>query len=315
MTYKDAVWKTIAEEMRRDPSIFYYCEYRAPKALVDEFGWGRVNYAGIQETQMAGAGIGAALAGTRPIVYLHSADFALDCWGQLTDQAGMIRFKVAYKLDCPVVFWSGCAGGFRGTVHHSGYYVNWMANTPGIMVAIPSMAADAVGLWRTQLRQGRDPVYMFDARVTGIEGSVPDDDYTIPFGVADIKRKGSDVTIAAVGYWVHTALEAAEELAQQGIDAEVWDPRTLQPFDRESLVKSVKRTGGMVVVDQAPKIFGSTGEFFATVGEALTPIPPMARVATMNVPRGAASTLCGDYIYPTKEKIISAVKEVLRRKG
>jgi pyruvate dehydrogenase E1 component beta subunit len=315
MTYGTAGINTVAEEMRRDPSIFFYLEYAAygKMELMDEFGPERAAYAGIQETQMVGAGIGAALAGTRPIVYLHMSDFTLDAWGQIVDQAGMVRFKVAYELECPVVFWMGVAGANAATVHHSGYYANWMANTPGLITVIPSSPADVVGLWRNTLRNAKDPVCFLDQ--SGVtKGPVPDGDYIIPFGVADIKREGKDVTIAAVGNWVNVALSAAEDLAKEGIDAEVWDPRTLMPLDRESLIKSVRKTGAMVVVDQAPKSYGTTGEYIATVAEAITPVPPMARLATKDVPRGAASTLSGDYIYPTQGKIVEAVKAVLKRK-
>ncbi|GAH35625.1 unnamed protein product, partial [marine sediment metagenome] len=252
-------------------------------ALVKEFGSERVCYAGICETQMYGAGVGAALAGTRPIVDIFWSDFAVEAFGQLVLQAAKIRFKIAYKLDCPVVFRLDYAGIDYKTVHHSGCYHNWIANAPGLLVAVPSTPADVVGLWRTALRDNKDPVCMMNDRgVQGVSGPVPEDDYTIPFGVADVKRESSDVTIAAVGHYVHRALEVAEDLAKEGIDVEVWDPRTLTPFDRESLIKSVKKTGAMVVVDQAPKTFGTTGEFAMTVAEAVDPIPPMARVTTMD---------------------------------
>jgi pyruvate dehydrogenase E1 component beta subunit len=146
------------------------------------------------------------------------------------------------------------------------------------------------------------------------EGPVPDGDYTIPFGVGAVKREGSDVTIAAVGYWVNAALGWAEDLAAEGIDAEVWDPRTLTPFDREGLVKSVKKTGALVIIDQAPKTFGSTGEFAISVAEAITPVPPMARLATLDSPIPSSPALL-PAMYPSKDKLIAAVKDVLKRKG
>ena len=309
----------IMEEMRRDPTIWVNFEYgyffggtRKQDALT-EFGlMDRICPGGITETQTAGAGVGAALAGTRPIIQLMMSDFAVDCWGQIVLQAAKIRFKIAYKLDCPVIFRMGVAGGIRGTVHHSGYYGNWLANAPGLIVAIPSSPADVRGFWRTALRTNKDPVCMLENSMP--EGPVPDGDYTIPFGVADVKREGSDVTIAAVGYWVNSALEAAEDLASQGIDAEVWDPRTLKPLDRDSLIKSVKKTGALVAIDQAPKTFGGAGEFMATVAEAITPVPPMSRLATMDSPIPASTYLTAG-MYPTKDKIIKAVKDVLKRKG
>lgn len=313
MTCGEAVNRTIVEEMRRDPTIFIWGY--GPDSRAKEFGWERVGYGGISEHQWFGAGIGAALVGTRPIVNVIMSDFAVDAWGQLVLQAAKIRFKLAYKLDCPVVFnvGYGTIGGL--SVHHSSCFHNWLANAPGLLVAVPSTPADTRGLWRTALREAKDPVVMSpQLPVLGIKGPVPEDDYTIPFGVADVKREGSDVTIAAVGYWVHVALEVAEDLAKEGIDTEVWDPRTLTPFDRESLIDSVRKTGAMVAVDQAPKTFGTTGEFFATVAEAITPVPPMARVATMDAPIGFSKPL-EDYVLPNKDKLISAVKGVLKRKG
>ncbi len=146
-----------------------------------------------------------------------------------------------------------------------------------------------------------------------MEGPVPDGDYTIPLGKADIKREGKDVTIVAISYWVYEALQAADALAKDGISAEVWDPRTLIPLDRESLLASVRKTKAMVVVDQAPMTFGTTGEFSMTVAEAITPVPPIARCATMDVPIGAFPSLVG-YVYPNQKKIIQAVKDVLARK-
>ncbi len=327
MEIVEAQTVTIAEEMRRDPNIFIFGyndginrilvdrDVARIKPVIEEFGRERISATGICENHEAGAGVGAALAGTRPIVSLQSTDFALDAWGQLVQQAAMVRFKIGYKLECPVIFHMNVyAAGFRGTVHHSGCYWNWLANTPGLLTVVPATPADAVGLWRTALREAKDPMAFL--QTGSVKGPVPEGNYTIPFGKADIKHEGTDVTITAVGSsLVQMALQAAEDLADQGISAEVWDPRTLMPFDRKSLVKSVKKTGAMVIVDVAPKTFGTTGEFFATVAENIYPAPPMARVATMDVPRAAAYNISTDYIYPTKDKIISAVKEVLRLKG
>jgi pyruvate/2-oxoglutarate/acetoin dehydrogenase E1 component len=321
MTFSQAEGLTIVEEMRRDPTIFHYSlggEYSYPiggvpsQDVVKEFGWERSDFCGICETQMAGAGIGAALMGMRPIVNLNMADWALDAGWQVFVNATKMRFKLANKIDCPVVYRFSSGG---NTVHHSSRCHNWFANSPNMFVCVPSMAADARGLWRTVLRTTKDPVAMI--RCTGVDnikGPVPDNDYMIPFGKGDVKREGKDVTIAAVGYMVHLALSAAEDLAKAGINAEVWDPRTLTPFDREGLIASVKKTGAMVVVDDAPWSFGTTGEFGMSVGEAMTPVPPMARVATMDCPIPPPGAPLYNYIIPSTEKIIKAVKSVLGRK-
>ncbi len=328
MTFMEAVNKAIVEEMRRDPTIFTYC-WGGPyygaygiaaneaerKAQFQEFGEARSDFTGIEENGEAGAGIGAALMGMRPIVVLGMSDWALDAGWQVLVNAPKMRFKLGYALDCPVIY--KFYDGGTNAPHHSSRIHHWFANAPNMFVAIPSMGADAVGLWRTALRKAKDPVCMIESTsgtgVANIKGPVPEGDYMIPFGKGDVKREGKDVTIAAVGFNVHLALQAADDLIKAGINAEVWDPRTLMPFDRQSLIASVKKTGAMVVVDDTPKTFGGTGEFAMTIAEAVTPVPPMARVAMMDAPVAPKSVLT-DYIVPSKEKIVSAVKSVLARK-
>ncbi len=325
MTIEEAIDLTIVEEMRRDSTIFITgwpetknfventinCE-----AVVKEFGRERVPICGINEAQIAGAGIGAAIGGMRPIIDLQKPDFILDGGlGQIVQQAAQMRSKLGMKVNCPVMFLLILGLRSGRTTDHCGCYYNWMANAPGLFVVMPSMPADARGLLRTILRESKDPVAFF-ITTNGQKtppGPVPEGDYMIPFGKADIKREGKNVTIAGVGYSVYLALQAAEELAKEGINAEVWDPRTLTPFDRKSLIDSVNKTGALVVVDQAPKSFGTTAEFMATIAEAVTPIPPMARVASMDMPVFGSKPLM-DYILPNKEKIKKAVKDVIARK-
>jgi pyruvate/2-oxoglutarate/acetoin dehydrogenase E1 component len=314
MTTSAAQTQVITEEMRKNPKIYQITGIGvgAPK-MVEEFGWDRFRYTGICENIIAGSGVGAALAGGRPIVSLGMADFAQDGWAQIVQQAAKLRFKVANKLEIPLIYTMSITGGPGLTVHHSGSYHNWLANTPGLMVAIPTTPADVMGIWRWALRMAKDPIVILSAG-GGVEGPVPDDpNFMITPGKADIKREGKDVTIVAMGYWLPQCLEVAANLAKEGISVEVWDPRTLTPLDRESLIASVKKTGALVVVDQAPVTFGTTGEFMALVAENLTPVPPMARVATGDFPIGAFPTL-KDYVYPTQPKIIKAVKDVLARK-
>ena len=324
MTFADARVSTIVEEMRRDPTVFIFGQgtmtsfgYSGASSedLNKEFGQERIQFAPISETAMNGIGIGAALTGTRPIVEHGLSDFIMVAADQFINEAARIRFKLGGKVTCPVVFRIGYGlMGLGISVQHSNCYYRKFADTPGIITAIPSTPADVSGLWRTALR-GKNPVMMWESGLLGgLKGSVPEGDYTIPFGKGDIKREGSDVTIAAVGYMVQLALQAAEDLASQGIDAEVWDPRTLRPFDREGLINSVFKTGALVVVDQEPKTFGTTGEFAMTVAEAVDPVPPMARVTLEDYSIAFSPTL-EQYVMPTKEKIISAVKEVLGRKG
>ena len=315
-TYLTAL-DVILDEMRRDPTIFMLGPTLI-KDLKQEFGEHRIVSTGISETAACGAGIGAALAGARPIVDVMWSPFLIDAAGQVINQAAVWRFKLGNTVDMPVIFRQGYGlYNYGAGVQHSHCSHNLFANIPGLHLAVPSTPADLVGLWKTALRKAKNPTMIWESlgcSMRGVEGPVPEEDFTVPFGKGDVKREGRDVTIAAIGYMVHLSLEAAQELAGDGIDVEVWDPRTLSPFDRDGLLKSVTKTGAMVVVDQAPKTFGTTGEFIATVAEAgISPSPPMSRVASVDAPVGYSRPL-EQYVLPSKEKIISAVKNVITRK-
>lgn len=317
ISYGMAGLETIKEEMRRDQTIFILGPTLL-EDLKDEFGDHRIVCTGISEEAACAAGIGAALVGTRPIVDVTWSPFLIDAAGQVINQAAVWRFKLGNIVDIPVIFRQGYGlYGYGGGVQHSQCFHNLFANVPGLHVAVPSTPADLVGLWRTALRKAKNPTMVWESlgcALSGMEGPVPEEDYSTPFGVGDVKREGCDVTIAAVGYMVHLALQAAEDLSAEGIEAEVWDPRTLTPFDREGLISSVKKTGAMVVVDIAPKSFGTTGEFFASVAESpIMPLPPMARVASIDGPVGYSATL-ERYVQPDKPKILAAVRNVLERK-
>ena len=317
MSYSMAGMETIQEEMRRDPSIFWLGPTLLEN-LKDEFGSHRIVCTGISEEAACAAGIGAAMVGTRPVVDTTLSPFLIDAAGQVINQAAVWRFKLGNTVDIPVIFRQSYGMyNYGGGVQHSQCFHNLFANAPGLHLAVPSTPADLVGLWRTALREAKNPTMVWESwgcAMTGMEGPVPEEDYTTPFGKGDVKREGQHVTIAAVGYMVHLALQAAEDLASEGIEAEVWDPRTLTPFDREGLIQSVRKTGAMVAVDLAPKSFGTTGEFMATVAEShLVPSPPMARVASYDGPVGYSRSL-EHYVQPDKDKIISAVRDVLERK-
>lgn len=308
--------EAIAGEMRRDPTIFIYGQGnpQGNRALYEEFGPLRVNISPISETAMTGVAIGAAITGTRPICEHALSDFIMVCAEQFINEAGRIRFKLGNAVDCPAVYKIGY--GLKGglSVQHSNCYYNKFADTPGLIVAVPSMPADVAGLWRSALR-GKNPVQIWRSfQILGVQGPVPEGDHVVPFGKGAVQREGSDVTIAAIGWCVHLALQAAEELAGEGISAEVWDPRTLNPFDRAGLLQSVGKTGALVVADEEPMTFGTTGEFAMTVAEAMDPVPPMARVTLMDA-SVAFSPPLERYVLPTKDKIINAVKSVLQRKA
>jgi pyruvate/2-oxoglutarate/acetoin dehydrogenase E1 component len=317
VSYNTAGIDTISAEMRRDQNIMMLGP-TVHSDLRSEFGTTRVVNTALSEEAACAAGIGAALAGTRPIVDVMWSPFLIDAAGQIITQAAVWRFKMGNTVDIPVIFRQSYGMYHFGVgVQHSVCLHNLFANVPGVHLAVPSMPADLVGLWRTALREAKNPTMMWESlgcALSGIEGPVPEEDYTIPFGKGDTKREGRDVTIAAVGYMVHLALSAAEELAKEDIQAEVWDPRTLTPFDREGLLRSVAKTGAMVAVDLAPMSFGTTGEFIATVAEAaMNPTPPMSRVASLDAPIGFSRSL-ESYVQPDKDKIIAAVRAVMKRK-
>jgi len=240
-------------------------------------------------------------------------DFATDAWGQITQQAAMLHFKVANKIPIRLIITMSSTGGPGLTVHHSGAYHNWLANTPGLMVFVPTQANDVMGLWRWALRMAQDPVAMISAGGQTQGPCSEDPNFMLEPGKAAVVREGKDVTVVAYGYWQPEVLAVADTLAKEGISVEVWDPRTLAPLDRESLIASVKKTGALVAVDQTPYTFGAAGEFMALVGENITPAPPMGRICTADLPRAAFVTM-KDIVYPDQTKIAKMIRSVVARK-
>jgi len=310
-----AITNVIMAEMAKNPLIFAYQWGMPSKAMVTAYGWDHALYSSINEQNEVGAAIGAAMVGCKPIVNLSMSDFAIEATQQIVNQAAKPVFETGYKAKVGIILRAsyGAMGG--NSVMHSNCYYNWFANQPGLLVAVPSTPYDFTGLYRTALRSIDDPVFIFEGPGMGNTGDVPDADYTIPFGQGNVVQAGTDVTIAAIGpFWVAEALAVAATMAKSGISVEVWDPRTLNPLDKAGLIASVNKTGALVVVDQAPQTFGTAGEFLASVAEATKPIPPMARVTTMDLPIGFAPELEA-YVLPTQAKIAAAVTAVLAKKS
>ena len=275
MLFTAAIARTIAEEMRRDPDVFVMGEdvgviggiYGASKGLLEEFGRERIRQTPISEAGFVGAGLGAACTGMRPIVELMYMDFTFVCMDQILNQIAKTRYVFGGKAKIPLVIrgQQGVGGGNAAT--HSQSVESLFLNFPGLKIVVPSTAADAVGLLRTAIRDD-NPVLFFEHKklYKGGKWEVPDDpEYMIPFGVADIKRKGTDVTIVATQFYVGEALKAAEELAKEGISAEVVDPRTLYPLDIDTICESVKKTGHLVTVHEACAIGGWGSEIESQV--------------------------------------------------
>jgi acetoin:2,6-dichlorophenolindophenol oxidoreductase subunit beta len=321
MTMMEAIRETIRAHMRKDPLLFMIGEDVGPyggemglsKGLWAEFGDDRVRDAPISESAIVGCALGAALTGCRAIAEIPFCDFLGVAMDQIYNQAAKMRYMSGGKARIPLVIRTPIGGYISAAAQHSQCLEAWFMHVPGLVVAIPSTPADAVGLLTTALRT-EDPVMFFEhKKLYPIKGGVPEGDHAIPFGVADVKRKGSDVTIVATAYMVSMALRAAETLAAEGIDVEVVDPRTLVPLDEDTILGSVRKTGRAVVVYEAWKRGGSGAEIAALIAEkgfdGLK--APVARVAAENVPIPFSPVLEGR-ILPSPEKIAAAVRTTVR---
>src|SRR4030042_3677237 len=269
ITYREALREALREEMRRDPSVFRLGEdigrfwggaFKVTEGLAEEFGDDRVRDTPISESAIMGVGVGAAITGMRPVAEIMFGDLTALAMDQIANQAAKIRYMFGGQAKCPLVIRTPFGAGVNIASHHSQSLEAWFMHVPGLFVAMPSTPCDAKGLLKTAIR-GNNPVFFCEHKLLyPIEGEVPEEEYLIPFGKADIKKQGSDVTIVATSYMVHKALNAAETLEKQGIEAEVVDPRTLTPLDKASIIASVKRTGRLVIVSEDCKTAGVGGD-------------------------------------------------------
>src|SRR3989337_608570 len=252
ITYREAIREALREEMRKDPSVFLLGEdigrfwggaFKVTEGLAEEFGDDRVRDTPISESAIIGTGVGAAITGMRPVAEIMFGDLSALAMDQICNQAAKIRYMFGGQVTMPLVVRTPFGAGVNIASHHSQSLEAWFMHTPGLYVAVPSTPYDAKGLLKTAIR-GDNPVFFVEHKLLyPIKGSIPDEANAVPFGVADVKREGSDATIVATLYMVHKALAAAEQLSKEGIGAEVVDPRTLTPLDKEAIVKSVKKTG------------------------------------------------------------------------
>ena len=314
ITLTQALNEAMRDEMRRDERVFLMGEdiqkgvYGASGGLFAEFGGERVRDCPLSENAFFGAAVGAAAVGMRPIVE-SAACFMWVAMDSLVSQAAKMRYMFGGQVDLPIVYRASMYYAGSMAAHHSDRSHPIFMNVPGFKVVLPSNAYDAKGLLKTAIREDDPVVFCEDVTVLGSRAFVPEEDYTIPLGVADIKREGSDVTIVAIGGMVPRALEAAEKLAQEGISAEVLDPRSLVPLDKKAILDSVAKTGRLVTVDMAHKTCSAASEIAAIVAmEAFWSLQaPIQRLATANVhiPFSIAlEPLC----YPTAESIAEAAR-------
>jgi len=320
LSYRDALNEALHEEMARDPAVCFLGEdvgryggvLQVSRGLYDRFGPKRVRDTPISEAGFTGIAVGAAMTGLRPVVEVMYIDFGALAMDQIVNQAAKARYMFGGKARVPLVMRTQGGGGRGNAAQHSQSLEMWYVHTPGLIVVQPSTPYDAKGLLKSAIRNDNPVIFIEHKLLYNTTGPVPDDEYLIPLGVADIKRPGKDVTIVATSRMVLFALEAAEKLAADGIDAEVIDPRTLKPLDLPAIVKSVEKTGRLVVVNEGALTGGFTAEVAARVQrEAFDWLDaPIMQVATEDVPLPYNGRLELEAI-PSVEDIIKAAKEVL----
>src|SRR6516165_5392942 len=310
LTFGQAIKEALAEEMRRDPRIFIIGEdvaeagtvFKVLAGLVDEFGPERVIDSPISEAGITGLGVGAAMTGMRPVVDLMFGDFMALAMDQIANQAAKVHYMSGGRLRVPMVIRTTLGATRRSAAQHSQSLYAWVAHVPGLKVVLPSTPADAKGLLKAAIRDENPVLFFEDKMMYQLKGSVPERDYTIPLGVADIKRPGSDITLVATSSMVQVALAAAAQLEASGISAEVVDPRTLFPLDAEALVASVRRTGRAIVVDEGYERYGITAEIASVIAEGAFDYldAPVKRLGALNVPVPFSPVL-EDQTVPTPE--------------
>jgi pyruvate/2-oxoglutarate/acetoin dehydrogenase E1 component len=314
VTYAQSALEAVAEEMRKDPKIFYMSTDAIP-SLQKEFGDKRVRATPIAESAFTGMAIGAAGSGFRPIVDWRQVTFSFVAMDQIVNQASKIHYMFGGQVKFPILFRAGVGGGTRLAAQHSQSPYSMFMNLSGLKIILPSTPRDAKGLLKSAIRDN-NPVISFESnRLLGVKGAVPDEDEAIPLGKADVKRAGKDVTIVALAWLVHEALAAAETLAKEGISAEVIDPRTLVPFDAEAVRASVQKTGRCVIADEAGPTCGASAEIAALVTEDPATFAklkaPIKRVCALQVPI-PYSPILEDHVFPNRDRIAAGVRDVLK---
>lgn len=318
MRMNEAICSALHEEMARDGTIFILGEdviahggpYAVTRGIAEHFP-DRIRQTPISEAGIVGTALGAALCGMRPVAEMMYVDFVTCAMDEVVNQMAKVRYMFGGQTDVPVVLRLPSGSARLIAAQHSQSLEAWFMHVPGLQVAVPSTPYDAKGLMKSALR-GRDPVMFIEyKRIYSQEGEVPEEEYTIPFGQADIKREGSDVTIIASGPMVGKALEAADSLAEEGIEAEIVDPRTLVPLDKETIFASVEKTNRVIVTDEEVKRGGSGAELASLIAEECFDAldTPVKRVAAANVPMPFSPEL-EKLVLPKPDSLIAAVREL-----
>jgi len=322
LTYREALREAMAEEMERDERVFlmgeevghYNGAYKVSEGLLDRFGERRVVDTPIAETGFAGVGIGAAMVGLRPIIEFMTWNFSLCAYDQLVNNAAKLRYMSGGQISLPIVFRGPGGAAHQLAAQHSQVVENLYAYVPGLKVITPSTPYDAKGLLKSAIRDDNPIVFIEGEVLYGRKGQVPEEEYTIPLGKGDVKREGKDVTIIAWSKMVYVALEAATELAKEGIEVEVIDPRTIRPLDEALILRSVKKTNRCVLVEEGWPFAGAGAEvsYRITNGAFDYLDAPVVRVTGEDVPMPYAKNL-EHVVLPGVGKVVNAVKSVLYR--
>jgi pyruvate/2-oxoglutarate/acetoin dehydrogenase E1 component len=319
LTFAQAVNEALAEEMRRDQSVCIMGEdvaeagtpFKVLSGLVQEFGVARVIDTPISEPGFTGVGVGAAMTGMRPVVDIMFGDFLTLTMDQMVNQAAKVHYMSGGKWKVPMVLRTTLGASRRSAAQHSQSLHAWFSHVPGLKVVMPSTPYDAKGLLKTAIRDDNPVVFFEDKMMYKLRGPVPATDYTIPFGVADIKREGGDITLVATSSMVQVALEAADLLEAIGISAEVIDPRTMWPLDEKALIESAQKTSRAIVVDEGYERYGVTAEIASVIAEGafFDLEAPVKRMGAMHVPIPFSPPL-EDVTVPTGQMVFEAARKL-----
>ena len=321
ISYIDAVTMAIREEMERDEKVFVLGEdvgkkggvFGATRGLYDQFGEDRVLDTPLAESAIAGVGIGAAMYGMRPIAEMQFADFIMPAVNQIISEASRIRYRSNNDWSCPMVIRAPYGGGVHGALYHSQSVEAVFANQPGLKIVMPSTPYDVKGLLKAAIRD-EDPVMFFEHKRAYrlIKGEVPDDDYVLPIGKADVKREGEDLTVITYGLCVHFAQQAAERLAEDGIEAEILDLRTIYPLDKEAIIEAASKTGKVLLLTEDNKEGSIMGEVAAIISEncLFDMDAPIMRLAGPDIPAMPYSPTMEKYFMVNPDKVEKAMREL-----
>ncbi|MFV0247861.1 MAG: pyruvate dehydrogenase complex E1 component subunit beta [Tenacibaculum sp.] len=318
--FREAICEAMSEEMRKNQDIYligeevaeYNGAYKASKGMLDEFGAKRVIDAPIAELGFGGIAVGSAMNGNRPIVEYMTFNFSLVGIDQIINNAAKIRQMSGGQFNCPIVFRGPTASAGQLAATHSQAFESWYANCPGLKVIVPSNPYDAKGLLKSAIRDDNPVIFMESEQMYGDKMEIPEDEYVLPIGRADIKTKGTDVTLVSFGKIIKKAYEAADKLAKEGISVEIIDLRTVRPLDHKTIVESVKKTNRLVILEEAWPFGSVASEISFRVQEQAFDYldAPIKRITTADTPAPFSSALFKNWI-PNAKEVINAVKQVL----